>query len=90
MENDGNLYFEVRKGMYGLKQAARLAFDILFKLLYPHRYFPARESPGLWKLQTRSTLFTLCVKKFGIKSNSTEDAHNLINAIKKYFKLSIN
>ena len=40
MEPDGYVYCEVRKGMYGLKQADRLAFDNLVKLLAPHGYFP--------------------------------------------------
>lgn len=60
-------YCEVRKGMYGLKQAARLAFDNLIKLLAPDGYYHVRESPGLWKDKTRSTVFTLCVDDFGIK-----------------------
>ena len=33
VELDGYVYCEVRKGMYGLKQAARLAFVNLIKLL---------------------------------------------------------
>ena len=89
VEPDGYVYCEVRKGMYGLKQAACLAFDNLVKLLAPPGYFPSRSSPGLWKHQTRPTVFTLCVEDFGIKSNSTEDVHHLINATKKYFKCSI-
>ena len=39
MEPDGYVYFEVRKGMCGLKQASRIAFDNLVKLLSPHGYF---------------------------------------------------
>ena len=35
-------------------------------------------------------MFILCDEDFGIKSNSIEDAHHLINTIRKYFKLSIN
>jgi hypothetical protein len=42
VESDGYVYCEVRKGMYGLKQAARLAFDNLVKLLAPHGYYPIR------------------------------------------------
>ena len=76
--------------MYVLKQAARLAFENIVKTLAPHGYLPVRESPGLWKHQAQLTVFTLCVRNFCIKSNSMEDAHHLINVIKKYFKCSIN
>ena len=49
VEPDGYIYCEVRKGMYGLKQAARLAFDDRIKLLASHIYFPVLESIGIWK-----------------------------------------
>jgi hypothetical protein len=89
VEPDGYVYCEVRKGMYGLKQAARLAFNNLVKLLAPHGYYPIRASPGLWRHKTRPTVFTLCVDDFGIKYNHKDDADHLINTIKKYFKCSL-
>ena len=52
VEPDGYIYYEVRTGMYELKQVASLAFDDLVKLLAPHGYLPFRKSPGLWKHQT--------------------------------------
>ena len=71
------------------KKAVCLAFDDLFNLLAPHRYFPVWESTGLWKHQTQPIVFTLCVGFFFIKANSMEDSHHLINAIKTCFKCSI-
>ena len=90
MEPDGYVYYEMRKGMYRLKQAARLAFDNIVKLLAPHGYFRVQEYPGVWKHKTLTTVFTLCVDNFGTKANYMEEMHHLINAIKKYFKCSIN
>jgi hypothetical protein len=52
VESDDYVYCEVRKGMYGLKQAARLGFDNLVKHLAPHGYYPIRASPGLWSHTT--------------------------------------
>ena len=89
VEPDGYVYIEIRKGMYGLKQAARLAFDNLVKLLAPHGYHPVRHMPGIWKHITRSTIFTLCVDDFGVKYVNDDDAHHLINAIKQNFKCSV-
>jgi hypothetical protein len=53
---DGYVYVEIRKGMYGLKQAARIAYDRLV-LLMELRLSPIRDSPGLWKHTTRPTVF---------------------------------
>ena len=89
VEPDGTVYCEVRKGMYGLKQAARLAFDQLIKKLEPHGYYPVRESPGLWKHTTRPTVFTLCVDDFGIKYCHKDDADHLLDTIRKYYKVSV-
>ena len=36
VEKDGYVYVDIRRGMYGLKQAARIAFEHLVKLLKPH------------------------------------------------------
>jgi hypothetical protein len=45
---DGWVYIEIRKGMYGLKQACLLANQLLQKRLAPFGYYPARNKPGLW------------------------------------------
>jgi hypothetical protein len=51
---DGWVYIEIRKGMYGLKQAGLLANQLLQTRLAPFRYYPARHTPGLWLHKTRS------------------------------------
>ena len=68
--------------MYTLKQAAHLYFHHCVQLLAPWKYSPVQKSPGLWKHQTHSTVFNLCVADFGIKDNSPYELHHLINAIK--------
>ena len=35
--HNGNVYVEIRKGMYGLKQAARLAYDRLDKCSFQNQ-----------------------------------------------------
>jgi hypothetical protein len=45
---DGWVYIEIRKGMYGLKQAGLLAKQLLQTRLSPFGYYPARHTPGLW------------------------------------------
>jgi hypothetical protein len=55
----GWVYIEVRKGMYGLKQAGLLANQLLQTRLAPFGYYPARHIPGLWLHKTRPISFTL-------------------------------
>ena len=38
--NDGFIYIKIKKGMYGLKQAAILAYDHLRNSLAPYGYHP--------------------------------------------------
>ena len=89
VHTDGYVYVKIKKGMYGLKQAAILAYDQLVKNLANHGYHPCPNSVGIWKHETRATKFCLCVDDFGIKYNSVEDANHLLNALKQYYKLSV-
>jgi hypothetical protein len=45
---DGWVYVEIRKGMYGLKQAVLLSNQLPQTRLAPFGYYPARHTPGLW------------------------------------------
>ena len=42
----GFVYVEIHNGMYGLKQAAPIAFDRLVKLLKPDDCYPLRSNHG--------------------------------------------
>ena len=42
-------YVEIRRGMYGLKEAGVIAFDQLFLKLKHFSYEPMPQTPGLWR-----------------------------------------
>jgi hypothetical protein len=50
---NGRVLFEISKGIYGLPQAGRLAYNQLVNHLPPHGYRPVPRTPGLWKHDTR-------------------------------------
>jgi hypothetical protein len=52
---------------YGLKQAGKLANDLLTNRLGPNRYFQTATTLGLWWRKWRSIMFILIVDNFGIK-----------------------
>jgi hypothetical protein len=58
---DGWVYIEIRKGMYGLKQAGLLANHLLQTRLAPFGYYPARHTPGMWLHKVRPISVTLVV-----------------------------
>ena len=88
VDADGYVYVEIRKGMDGLKQAARIAYDRLVQPMAPHGYHPIRHSPGLWKHTTLPTVFALCVDDFGIKYLNDNEAHHLIRTLEKYYTIA--
>lgn len=53
--------------MYGLKQAALLAYKMLSEIVNEAGYHQIPTSLGLWKHNTRKTIFSLCVDDFGVK-----------------------
>jgi hypothetical protein len=75
--------------MYGLKQAAVLAYDHLINNLEPHGYHPCKFSTGLWTHTTRKTKFCLCVDDFGIKFFNQEDADHLLATLSKYYTITV-
>ena len=64
---DGHVFAEIRRGMYGLPQAGKLANEQLQAVLAPHGYVPCPITPGLWKDTHSDLMFTLVVDDFGVR-----------------------
>ena len=86
---DGYVYCQIKKGMYGLKQAAILAYKLLVKRLAQDGYQPIPLTNGLFRHCTRKTVFPLCVDNFGITYNSAQDLQHLITTLKKHYNISL-
>jgi hypothetical protein len=84
---DGWVYIEIRKGMYGLKQAGLLANQLLHTRLAPFGYYPSRHTPGLWLHKTWPISFTL-VDNFAVKYVGKQHAEHLRNALLKAYELT--
>jgi hypothetical protein len=85
---DGWVYLEIRKGMYGLKQAGLLANQLLQKRLEPYGYYPERHTPGLWLHKSRPIAFTLSVDDFAVRYVGEENAHHLRNALLRNYEIT--
>jgi hypothetical protein len=83
-----HVYVEIRKGMYGLPQAGRIASDRLTAFLAPHGYAPVPITPGLWKHNASDLMFTLVVDDFGVKYTNSADAEQLITTLKQLYAVS--
>ena len=75
--------------MYGLKQAARIAFDRLVKLIKPNGYYLLQSNHVIWCHETLPTKYALCVDNSEIKYTNPTHAHHLVNTLQKYYKISI-
>jgi hypothetical protein len=85
---DGWVYIEIRKGIYGLKQAGLLANQLLQTRLAPFRYYPARHTRGLWLHKTQPISFTLVVDDFAVKYVGKQHAEHLWNALLRTYELT--
>ena len=75
--------------MYGLRQAAILAYKYIKDNLEPYGYHPIPGTTGMWKHESRPISFCLCVDDFGIKYINKQDVDHLLNAIGKIYKYTI-
>jgi hypothetical protein len=85
---DGWVYIEIRKGMYGLKQAGLLANQLLQTRVAPFGYYPARHTPGLCLHKTRPIYFTLVVGDSAVKYVGKQHDEHLRNTFLKTNELT--
>lgn len=85
---NGHIYVEVRRGMYGLPQAGKLANVQLQAFLEPHGYKPCTVTPGLWKDENSSLMFTLVVDDFGVRYDNKSQADKLLQVLQKKYRVS--
>ena len=88
VDNQGYVYVNIVKGMYGLKQSVIIALRALIHHLAPFGCHPAYHSPGLWWHETRDNIFTLVVDDFVIKYTSLDNAQHLLHALKEKYTIS--
>ena len=89
MFTDDHILMRLDKGIYGLKQAGKLAQDRLFKHLAAHDYIALPNTPCTFRHRTRGTVFTVVVDDFGIKYHGKEDAQHLIDTLQLQYEITI-
>ena len=70
--------------MYGLKQAALLAYNEMKKNLTVYGYNPSKGTVGIWEHETRPTKFCVCVDDFEVKYYKKENATHLIDSLRNH------
>jgi hypothetical protein len=85
---NGWVYIEIRKGMYGLKQAGLLANQLLQKRLAPFGYYPAHQTLGMWLHKTRPIAFSLILDDFAVKYVDNHNADHLRGALVHIYELA--
>jgi hypothetical protein len=88
LSQDGKVYIEIQKGMYGLPHAGILANELLQRNLAKDGYRPTNHTHGLWTHDTRPISFSLVVDNLGVKYVGREHAEHLMACIKKNYNIS--
>ena len=78
---NGKVLVEIRKVMYGLKQAGRIANNRLKQHLKTYGYVPCRYTPGLFTHNSQKISFALCVDNFGVKYTDKADAQHILTCL---------
>ena len=84
---NGFVYIEIRKGMYGLPQAGILANKLLKERLALDGYTEQQHTPGLFRHNTRPVWFNLTVDDFGIKYIGENNLDHLFHTLRKYYEI---
>jgi hypothetical protein len=86
VDADGNVFCEVKRGMYGLPQARIIAQELLTKQLLKAGYTQSAVTPGFWRHKWQPISFTLVVDNFGIKYINKADAEHLLAVLEQDYK----
>lgn len=86
---NGKLLVEIHKGIYGLKQAGRLAQLRLINHLAKHGYVQADHTPCLFTHIDRPISFGLVVDDFGVKYTDKADVLHLIACLEELYTLRV-
>ena len=65
--DDGYVYCEIQRGMYGLADAGVLANKLLSSHLEREVYYQCQFTPILWRHTWQHITFTLVIDNFGVK-----------------------
>jgi hypothetical protein len=67
LAQDGKIYIEIQKGVYGLPQAGILTNELLHRNLAEDGYRPTTHTHGLWTHDTGPISFSLVVDDLRVK-----------------------
>ena len=85
---NGRTMVVIRKGMYGLPNAGRIAQDKLIIHLIEDGYHQCPHTPCLFKHESRDIAFSLVVDDFGIKHKKPEDLDHLFETLRKHYTIT--
>jgi hypothetical protein len=88
LSQDGKVYIEIQKGMYGFPQAGLFAKELLHRNLAKDGYRSMQRTHGLWTHDTHPLSFSLVVDAFGVIYVGREHAERLMACINKKYNIS--
>jgi hypothetical protein len=88
VDADGNVFCEVRQGMYGLPQAGIIAHDLLTKRLNKAGYHQSKITPEYWQHDWQPISFTLVVDDFGGKYVNKDNVGHLISSLSQDYTIN--
>ena len=87
---DGWVYCEIRKAIYGLKESEKLVDIELQAVLTTEGYKPCQFTHRLYKHEIKNIAFSLVVDDFGVKYINKRDADHLITTLKEKYPIKMN
>ena len=82
------LYCEIRKAIYGLKEASKLANIELQLVLQQADTPPCTFTQGPYQHSTHDITLSLVVDDFGVKNNNKEDVDHLLACLRTSYPIT--
>ena len=89
VSNNGWVYMEIRKALYGLCQLSALAAKKLAADLKLYGYYKIPKTNGLWRHESCPFSFILVVNDFGVYYVNKADAEHLEASLKSHYPMIV-
>ena len=86
--HNGWVYFEIRRGCYGLPQSGIMKNKQLRNRPEKEGYYEAHTTPGLWRHKWRPVQFCLIVDDFGVEYVGNQHYDHLATILKQYHNIN--
>jgi hypothetical protein len=88
-QEKGYIWFEIRRAMYGMDDAARKSFLLITQRLREAGYMSTERNPTIFRNSVTGVAFTLVVDDLAVKWKNRKDFQHLLDTLRQSYTIKV-